>query len=201
LPNSDEFAAQRSTFITVFLGSPFSFLDPGELMDGDFRLTLHETSPAIGARAPAYRFYIRRVEDLVRIGRIELRLANTPDILLYVGHIGYNVDYEHRGHRYAARASRLLYELARRHGFSELWITCDPDNLPSRRSCELAGGQFVSIVAVPESHAFYRAGSHAKCRFRVDLTPGAYLPPLDPSPAALNGPPWAGESLVKHPIE
>jgi predicted acetyltransferase len=185
----------------VFLASPFVFIDPGDLRESDFRLSLHETVPPIGARAPAYRFHIRRNEDLAKVGRIELRIANTPDILLYAGHIGYNVDSAHRGRRYAARASRLLYDLARRHGFSELWITCDPDNLPSRRTCELAGGQFVSIVAVPENHAFYRAGSHAKCRFRVDLAPGA-CPPADPAPAAVaSGPPWAGETFAKSVAE
>jgi predicted acetyltransferase len=154
----------------VFLVSPFFFLNPGSLQDDDLRLVLYETAPPIGARAPTYRFHMRRAYDAERIGRIELRLANTEDILLYVGHIGYNVDAPHRGHHYAARACRLLMDLARRHGYTELWITCDPDNIASRRSCEIAGADFVSIVAVPEDHPFYKAGSQAKCRYRLDLT-------------------------------
>ncbi len=104
---------------------------------------------------------------LERAGRLELRLSNTDDILLYTGHIGYNVDEAHRGSHLAARSCRLVLDLAWRHGFSELWITCDPDNMPSRRTCELAGASFVSTVAVPEDHAFYKAGSHAKCRYVI----------------------------------
>jgi predicted acetyltransferase len=155
----------------VFLANTIVFLDPGELRDGDFQLVLHETAPAMSGRSPAYRFQIRRMADGVKLGRIELRISHTDDVLLYVGHIGYHVDQPYRGHRYAARACRLLLDLARRHDFTELWITCDPDNLPSRRTCELAGGAFVSIVAVPEEHPFYKAGSYAKCRYRVDLPP------------------------------
>ncbi len=154
----------------MLLVTPFIFLNPGHLQDGDLRLVLYETAPPMGARAPTYRFHMRRIYSTERLGRIELRLANTDDILLYVGHIGYNVDTPHRGHHYAARSCKLLTDLARRHAYSELWITCDPDNIASRRTCELAGAEFVSIVAVPEEHPFYKAGSHAKCRYRMDLT-------------------------------
>lgn len=157
----------------MFLPSPFAFLDPGHLLDGDLRLSLHETVPAIAGRAPTYRFHMRREFDGLKMGRIELRLANTPDILLYVGHIGYNVDTGHRGRHYAARSCRLLYDLARRHGFTDLWITCDPGNVASARTCELAGAVFISIVAVPEDHPFYKSGSHAKCRYHVGLQAAA----------------------------
>ncbi len=148
---------------------PFVFFDPGRLRDGDLTLTLHETVPAFAGRAPCYRFHMRRGAELQKIGRIELRLANTTEILLYAGHIGYNVDQSHRGHRFAARATTLLYPLARQHGFTEIWITCDPDNLPSKRTCELVGGEFISEVPVPEDHPFFKAGSTAKLRYRVKL--------------------------------
>ncbi len=163
----------------MFLAHSFAFLNPGDLSDGEILLCLHETIPPIGVRAPSYRFHIRRAEDRAKAGRIELRVANTSDILLYAGHIGYHVDTAFRGRHYAARACRLLYDLARRHGLREIWITCDPDNLASRRTCELAGASFVSIVAVPEYHPFYKAGSHAKCRFRLDLN----SMPVSPAPA------------------
>lgn len=150
--------------------NPFLFQNPGDLRDDELRLVLHETVPPAGNRAPTYRFQMRREYDAARLGRIELRLANTEDILLYVGHIGYSVESPHRGHHYAARSCRLLMDLGRSHGFHELWITCDPDNVASRRTCELAGAEFISIVAVPEEHPFFKAGSQAKCRFRLDLT-------------------------------
>jgi predicted acetyltransferase len=59
--------------------------------------------------------------------------------------------------------------LAREHGLNPLWLTCDPENLASRRSCELAGARFLEIVDVPESCVIYRSGHPKKCRYRLDL--------------------------------
>ena len=64
---------------------------------------------------------------LSRAGFITLRIGYTEHLRLYMGHIGYQVEEEARGHRYAARACRLLYPLARLHGMSDLWITCAPE--------------------------------------------------------------------------
>ena len=75
----------------------------------------------------------------------------------------------HRGHRYAARSVRLLLPLARAHGFTTLWITCNPDNWPSRRTCELAGGTLVEIVDLPPDNDMYLEGERQKCRYRFDL--------------------------------
>ena len=74
-----------------------------------------------------------------RIGNISLRLGRTEFIERYAGHIGYGVDLAHRGHGYAARACRLVFPVAKRNGFTVLWITCNPENVASRRTCERAG--------------------------------------------------------------
>jgi tagatose 1,6-diphosphate aldolase len=63
----------------------------------------------------------------------------------------------------------LLLPLARRHGLKDLWITCNPDNLASRRTCELAGAEFVEIVDLPANSGMYRRGDRQKCRYRLDL--------------------------------
>jgi predicted acetyltransferase len=59
--------------------------------------------------------------------------------------------------------------LARKHGLNPLWLTCDPDNLASRRSCELAGAKLVEIVDVPALCIIHRSGHPKKCRYRLDL--------------------------------
>jgi predicted acetyltransferase len=145
----------------------FTFYPPGELRDGDLQLVLRETAAPSGGWVPAYRFDMVRLPEGVKAGRIELRVGFTPDIVTYTGNIGYRVEPAFRGHRYAARACRLLIDLARKHGLPELWITCDPDNLASRRSIELTGAEYVSTVPVPEDHSFYKSGSRAKDRFRL----------------------------------
>jgi tagatose 1,6-diphosphate aldolase len=103
------------------------------------------------------------------IGSIELRIGNTERILMYLGHIGYGVSPPHRGHRYAARACRLLLPLARSHGFESLWITCNPDNLASRRTCEILGAKLVEIVELPRDTSIYAGFERQKCRYRLDL--------------------------------
>lgn len=149
----------------------FEFRDPGRLIDGELELVLVEEYRGDAAKeyVPAYRFKMRLVGQDEDIGRIELRVGNTEHLIMYAGHIGYGVNPEHRGHRYAARACRLLLPLARSHGLRTIWITCNPDNAASRRTCELAGAEFVEIVALPEDTDMYQEGERRKCRYRLDL--------------------------------
>jgi len=72
-----------------------------------------------------------------------------------------------RGHRYAARAVRLLLPLARRLGLDPLWITCDPENAASRRTLELAGAELVETVDVPPDCVIFQSGHPRKCRYRL----------------------------------
>jgi len=148
----------------------FEFIDPGKLVDGDLELVLAGRFPGDPGRgwAPAYHFQMVHAADGTPLGRIDLRVGNTHDIVMYAGHIGYEVAPEHRGHHYAARACRLLLPLARRHGLRTVWITCNPDNWASRRTCELAGATFVEIVDLPEDNDLWRRGERQKCRYRID---------------------------------
>jgi predicted acetyltransferase len=149
----------------------FEFHDPGRLIDGDLELVLVEKYPGDTAinYVPAYRFKMTLVGQGKKIGGIEFRVSNIHHIIMYGGHLAYAVDPEHRGHRYAAKACKLLMPLARLHGFQTLWITCNPDNIASRRTCELAGAELVEIVDLPEDTDMYQKGERQKCRYRVDI--------------------------------
>lgn len=149
----------------------FTWMDPDELVDEDLTLVLARRSPAarVRGRVPAYEFHMRQVGRPQRIGSIDLRVGDTYRLRMYGGHIGYGVNPTYRGHHYAARSCRLLFPLARRHGMRELWITCNPENIASRRTCELVGAVFVEIVDLPEDSDMYRIGERRKCRYRVDL--------------------------------
>jgi predicted acetyltransferase len=149
----------------------FCFLDPGRLVDHDLELVLIARIPADPVRGwvPCYHLEMRRTGTSIHLGDIHLRVGHTEQLDLYGGQIGYGVDVEHRGHHYAARSCRLLFPLAKAHGLSPLWITCNPENWASRRTCELAGGVLVEIVdTAPDSDA-YRQGEYRKCRYRFDL--------------------------------
>jgi predicted acetyltransferase len=149
----------------------FEFLDPGKLIDGDFELVLSDTYPANPAMnyVPSYKFRMKTIERGEEIGSIELRIGKTQHLIMYAGHIGYGVHPEYRGHHYAARACRLLLPLARSHGLTELWITCNPDNIASRKTCQRAGARLVDVVDLPEDTDMYKKGERQKCRYRLDL--------------------------------
>src|SRR5258708_2445153 len=149
----------------------FEFLDPGILIDDDLQLVLLEKAsgdPDIGL-VPAYKFKMTLVGQDVFIGHIDLRIGNTNHIVMYGGHIGYGTEPAHRGHRYAARACKLLVPLARSHGLDTIWITCNPENIASRRTCEILGCKLVEIVDLPANTDMYRDGERQKCRYRLDL--------------------------------
>jgi tagatose 1,6-diphosphate aldolase len=147
------------------------FHDPGKLIDGDLELRLVATRPAVPDKGlvPEYSFTMTLVGGDTELGGINLRIGDTERLRMYAGHFGYGVHPEHRGHRYAARACRLLLPLARSHGLKTLWIACNPDNIASRRTCELAGAHFVETVDVPEETDIHRRGEYQKCRYRLDL--------------------------------
>jgi len=150
----------------------FEFRNPGRLIDKELELVLLEEypgNPAIGY-VPAYRFRMTLVGQDEEIGYIELRVGDTHHLAMYAGHIGYRVVPQHRGHRYAARSCRLLLPLARDHGLKTLWITCNPDNIASRRTCELAGAEFIEIVDLPEDTDMYQEGERQKCRYRLETS-------------------------------
>jgi predicted acetyltransferase len=146
----------------------FKFHEPGRLVDHELELVLAETFAGNPVRdfVPAYRFHMMLSGQNQKVGEIELRVGNTLHILLYAGHIGYGVDRAYRGRRLAARSVCLLLPLARSHGLHELWITCNPDNYASRRTCELAGFEFVEIVDLPPDTEMYQEGERQKCRYR-----------------------------------
>lgn len=146
-----------------------TLLDPGPLEDDGLRLALTGFAPHPIHQVPSCFFAIIEKATNAEAGNINLRLGWDENLIRYAGHIGYGVDPAFRGRRFAARSVMLLMSLARRHGFSHLWITCDPDNAASRRTCDHAGAALIDIVDVPPDSVYYARGIRQKCRYRLDL--------------------------------
>jgi predicted acetyltransferase len=139
------------------------------LRDGEITLRPARDTPADLARGWLRTLHFDVVHDDApggTIGNIQLRLGYTTDIVRYGGHLGYGIDPPWRGHHYAARACSLLAPLAVKHGMDVLWITCNPDNWPSRRTCERIGATLVEIVELPPDNDQYQRGERQKCRYR-----------------------------------
>ena len=143
----------------------FTFFDVDDLVDDDLELVLSRTYPGNPERGhvPEYIFDMRHPDSSVNIGEIRLRVGEVPE---YVSHIGYSVFPEYRGNHYAARSCRLVARLAKRHAMSKLAITCLVDNAASKRTCELAGAEYVGIVKVPDEGVDeYHKKIDRKCKY------------------------------------
>ena len=159
--------------LSTLYTSDFSWKSADRLIDDELELTLLERSPADPRQGfvPSYLFELRRAGSPAKVGAVALRIGESYYVRMYGGHIAYEVEPEYRGNRYAARSCRLLLSLARKHGMRELWITCNPDNIASRRTCEIIGGKLVEIVDLPNDIDMYHEGERRKCRYKVDLRP------------------------------
>lgn len=147
-----------------------TFLNTSDLCTEEISLRLERTFSGDPLRnwVPAYYFDILD-RDGNRVGTCDLRIGHTEG-LYYGGNVGYAVDEPFRGRHYAAKACRLLFDLARRHGMEYLYITCRPENLPSRRTCELLGGALEEIAELPPDHDLRLNDGHThECVFRFDL--------------------------------
>jgi predicted acetyltransferase len=154
------------------MGLETTLLDSPRLEhDGELELELVERRHADPARGlvPAYIFAMRNRKTRAVMGRIALRIGDNDYLRMYAGHIGYSVERDHRGSHLAERSCRLLLPLARLHGFTELWVTCNPENAASRRTLERLGAELIEIVDVPPGNDMYTRGERSKCRYRLTL--------------------------------
>ena len=143
-------------------------IKPFVLRHGDLELRLADYSVHSFHRVPTYFFKMMSGLRDEELGTINLRIGSTEHLERYAGHIGYGVHASFRGHHYAARSVTLLLPLARWHELDPLWITCDPENVASRRSLEICGAELVEIVDVPEECGIRRYGGKLrKCRYRL----------------------------------
>ncbi len=145
------------------------FFDTSDLKSDEIFLRLTKTCDAQPEKRwlPVYYFDIC-LPDGTRIGNCDLRIGHNEKTYIG-GNIGYRVDEAFRGHHYAAKACRLLFRLAEKHGLDHLFITCRPENLASAGTCEDAGGKFVEIAAVPEDNEMYADGAGQVRIYRFDI--------------------------------
>ncbi len=146
------------------------FFDTGFLESDGIKLVLNRTRSAEPERKrlPAYCFRICDRQGNT-LGTCDLKIGYS-DAIYYSGHIGYEIAEPYRGHHYAAKACRLLFGLAGKHGMDHLYITCAPDNLPSRRTCEHLGGELLEIAELPEDHELRTDSGHShECIYRFML--------------------------------
>lgn len=146
------------------------FLNTDFLIGTEVQLILNHTAEGNPEKnwVPAYFFDICDLTG-TKMGGCDLRIGYN-DNLYFGGHIGYHIDPDYRGHHYAAKACKLLFLLAKKHGMEYLYITCDPDNWPSRKTCEYLHGTLLGIMELPEDNNMrLEEGETEKCIFRFEV--------------------------------
>ena len=90
------------------------------------------------------------VEGDEYIGSTNVRHELTEWLERYGGHIGYAIRPSKRQQGYGKLICKLALEQAREIGLRRVLITCDADNVGSRRIIESNGGVFENEVAQPD---------------------------------------------------
>lgn len=118
-------------------------------------------------RQRCYSFSI--VHQNIRVGYVDYR-TGPYEIIYYAGNIGYRIGFAYRGHHYALKATRLLLEFVNEYELAySVFITCSPENMPSRKTIEKLPTRFLEEVDVPRSHWLYKRGEKRKRIYVVDL--------------------------------
>lgn len=110
------------------------------------------------------------------IGRCDLRLGYSREIY-FGGNIGYRIHAPFRGDHMAYKAAKLLIAYAKELGMPYVLITCNPDNVPSRKTlerlCTDVGGKMIDMLELPKDNEMYRQGDREKCVFYYPLSKDA----------------------------
>lgn len=148
----------------------FEFKELNLLTDGEIDLKIEEKIPADKKKgyAPAYRYRITMHDSEDSIGVISIRIG-CSESLYYAGNIGYFINEAYRGNNYALKACKIIKDVAIEHEMDRVIITCNPDNIPSRKTCEKAGLELKGIVNLPTHNEMYQSGERQKCIYEWSL--------------------------------
>ena len=122
------------------------------------------------------------------IGQVSIRPELcTSYLITYGGHIGYSIRPTRRRQGYGTKMLTLTLAESRALGLSRLLVTCDSDNVGSRRIIESNGGRFERGLKM-DVRAFKAEGrAHQpdvqKLRYWIDLADSAAPMPAAPASA------------------
>lgn len=131
---------------------PFVFEDRfQELETPRLRLRVIAREQGNDQEIPYYWYEIMRKPDWTPVGKISVRIGRNYHSY-YNGHIGYEIDEPYRGQRYAREAAKAVLAVARYHGMSRLYLSCEEDNIASYRTIEGLGASLVEITEIPRDY-------------------------------------------------
>ena len=118
---------------------------------GDFMQHLREQTDRAKikpGRVPHWYFWLIDGNDY--IGRLTLRSEVNEHLLQMGGHIGYEIRPSLRRQGYGKLILKYGLERAKAFGLERVLLTCDEDNLGSRRIIESHGGMLENIIEIEQ---------------------------------------------------
>ena len=152
------FLAEPSvTYRDTFIQSVHEFQTEGRLLNYDlndltndfsaFVQELHDAkdrSKLKPGRVPASDFWL--IDKNEFIGRLSIRHVLNEFLLKMGGHIGYEIRPSRRKQGYGTEILGLGLEKAKELGLRRVLVTCDEDNIGSKKIIEHNGGQFENAI-------------------------------------------------------
>lgn len=108
-----------------------------------------DRSQLVSGRVPNADFWL--IDNGEFVGRLNLRYELDADLLKFGGHIGYEVRPSRRKQGYGTRILHLGLEKAKAAGIHNVLVTCDENNIGSKKIIEHNGGQFENAVHIDGS--------------------------------------------------
>ncbi|MBO4913380.1 MAG: GNAT family N-acetyltransferase [Butyrivibrio sp.] len=95
-----------------------------------------------------------RKSDMKMIGCMQIHNVLTQRMRDYTGHVGYSVRPSERGHGYAKKMLAKALDFLNAFGFEEVYVSCLPDNIASKKTILANGGEFAETVFLESDKVF-----------------------------------------------
>ena len=105
--------------------------------------------------------YVKSLDRVV--GRVEYRFESDYEVKFY-GNVGYVIYPPYRGNNYAYLGTTLMLDIiAKRHPeINQVIITCNPDNIASKKTIKKMNATYLGRIQVDRHHELYRLGDTEK---------------------------------------
>ena len=109
-----------------------------------------EIQPREKSRVPATTLWL--IDEGVFIGRLSVRHELNDNLRKVGGHVGYWIRPTKRRMGYGKKILKMGLEKIKSLGIKNVLITCDIDNLPSRKIIESHGGKLQDTIEHSKEH-------------------------------------------------
>jgi predicted acetyltransferase len=102
----------------------------------------------------SYWFIDKKINKIIGTSRLRPKL--NEELMKEGGNIGYDVSPSYRKIGYGTEILRITIEKARKNGLKKILITCDDDNIGSRKIIEKNNGKYENKIYLEEEKKWVR---------------------------------------------